>query len=145
MTARPLLLLAALVPVLLPGCGAPKTKDKYIAYIDLASLTEHMNEDAESPPHLVLVDPRPVEDYDAAHIPTAVSIRLPELEREDRRHPALAGHAWIIVYGQDPGSAVAKGMTKRLMRLRYNKVRMFAGGMKAWTDAGMPVEAGQGR
>lgn len=140
MTRISLLALFALLLTLLPGCGAPKTKDSSIEYIDLATLSARMADDAKSPKHLVLVDPRPPADYAAGHIPGAVSVRLPELEQEDRRHPAITGHKWIVVYGEDPGSQVAKGMTKRLLRLQYSKVRMFAGGMKVWRDAGQPIE-----
>lgn len=140
MTNTRLLAAIAAVLVLLPGCGAPNPNDGDIQYIDLATLTERMNEAAETRGHLVLVDPRPPADYAAGRIPSAVNVRLPDLEQEDRRHPSLAGREWIVVYGQDPASAVAKGMAKRLIRLKYKRVRMFAGGMKAWAEAGMPVE-----
>lgn len=143
MTRLGLLVVLAMLLALVPGCGPPKVDDGDIEFVDLATLSARIAEDRDAPKHLVIVDPRPPADYAAAHIPGAVSVRLPELEREDRRHPALAGHKWIIVYGDNPGSQVAKGMTKRLLRLQYKRVRMFAGGMKAWIDAGQPAEGSE--
>jgi rhodanese-related sulfurtransferase len=132
-------MIAAMVLVA-SGCGTPKTNDGDISLIDIGELTALMDSAAEHPARLVIVDPRPVRDYAAGHIPGAVSLRLPDVDEDLRRPPMLTGKKTIVVYGQDPGSAVAKGMVKKLISLRYKGVRMFAGGIKAWRGAGMGVE-----
>ncbi len=125
------------------GCGAPKTSDKDLTIIDLGELTAMMDSAGRHPDRLVLVDPRPVEDYAAGHIPGAVSLRLPDVGEDVRRPPVLDGRKTIVVYGQDPGSAVAKGMAKKLISLKYKGVRLFAGGLRAWRAAGMGIESGR--
>ena len=110
--------------------------------VDLGELTALMDSAAEHPSKLVIVDPRPESDYAAGHIPGAVNLRLPDVGEDMRRPPVLAGRKTIVVYGEDPGSAVAKGMAKKLISLRYKGVRMFAGGIKAWRGAGLGVDGG---
>jgi rhodanese-related sulfurtransferase len=46
----------------------------------------------------------------------------------------------IVVYGKDPGSAVAMGMSKKLIELQYKRVRMYKGGLADWVASGQPVE-----
>ncbi len=125
------------------GCGSPKTSGKDLTMIDIGELTALMDSAAKRPDRLVIVDSRPVEDYAAGHIPGAVSLRLPDVGEDIRRPPVLEGRKTIVVYGQDPGSAVARGMAKKLISLRYKGVRMFAGGIRAWQAAGMSVEKGR--
>jgi hypothetical protein len=54
--------------------------------------------------------------------------------------PRLARFKGLIVYGDDPGSGVARATTKRLMRTGYKGVKMFAGGLSEWKSAGLKLE-----
>jgi rhodanese-related sulfurtransferase len=95
------------------------------------------------PGQVRLIDPRPPQDFDKGHIPGAVNLQLPAVsEKKDSLDPALAVYKLIIVYGSDPGSAVARAMTKRLMSAGAKEVRMFSGGYLEWTRAGLKVETG---
>ncbi len=136
-------LLASMV-VFLPGCGAPRTDDTDITMIDLTTLRSAMEEDRKSPKHLVIIDPRPGAKFAEGHIPGSINLRLPDVDRVEGRNPAIAGHHMIVVYGQDPASAVAKGMTKKLIELRYKRVKMYGGGITDWEAAGLSLEKSPG-
>ena len=127
---------------LLSGCGERSVVDKDILFVDVTQLRVLMDEDKTNPDRLILIDPRIPADFRASHIPTAVNIRLPEIERTTGVDSAIDRHTYIVVYGDDPGSAIAIGMTKKLMSRRYSKVRMFQGGLLEWGKAGFATESG---
>lgn len=95
---------------------------------------------AKQPEAALFLDPRPAKYFDAAHIPGARSVQLPQIDPKAERDPRLERYSTLIVYGDDPASPVAKGLTKRLMAVGYKGVRWFAGGMKDWNDRRYPVE-----
>lgn len=130
-----------LVGALVPACGERKVDNTDIQFIDLTQLRVLMSEDLDNPNRLVLIDPRIPADFSAAHIPGAENLRLPDVQKYTGRDPAIDRHDYIVVYGDDPGSAVAQGMTKTLLSRRYSKVRMFAGGMAEWKKAGFAVQS----
>lgn len=87
---------------------------------------------------LVLVDPRSPEEFAAAHLPGAINV---EPIQSDQKPPKTIQKAWyVVVYGLDPGDALARGMTKRLMERGVSGVRLFAGGLRAWTWQHFPLE-----
>lgn len=126
----------------LAACGERNVVDKDIVFIDIAQLRALMDEDRTNPDRLIIIDPRIPADFRASHIPGAVNIRLPDIERNTGVDPAIDRHDYIVVYGDDPGSAIAIGMTKKLMSRRYSKVRMFRGGLLEWSKAGFATESG---
>lgn len=89
----------------------------------------------------LVVDARSSAEFEAGHIPGARNMRLPDVP-EEGRDPALERYKMIIVYGEDPGSATANALAKRLMGAGYKHVRFFGGGMQSWRAAGLPVETG---
>ncbi len=80
---------------------------------------------------LALVDPRSPEEFAAAHLPGAINIE--PIQHGGKPPRALQAARDVIVYGLDPGDALARGMTKRLMECGVSGVRLFAGGLRAWT------------
>ncbi|MCL4221802.1 MAG: rhodanese-like domain-containing protein [Phycisphaerales bacterium] len=131
----------ALAAWLLASCGEKRVDDSDITFIDLTQLRALMDEDRGNPDRLVIIDPRIPGDYSAGHIPGAVNIRLTDVQRNTGRDPAISRHDYIVVYGNDPGSAIAKGMAKELLHRRYSKVRWFQGGLAEWRKAGFRVES----
>ena len=91
----------------------------------------------------VLIDPRPPSRFRAGHIPGALNIQIAEIDPERPREKRLKDAGMIIVYGDDPTSAPARGMTKRLHATGYNNARMYAGGLTEWRRGGLPVEASE--
>lgn len=89
---------------------------------------------------VTLIDARSTARYQSGHIPGARNVHLPDLPRRGRKDPELASYKHIIVYGENPATPSALGMTKRLMSFGYDGVRMFGGGMSEWRQAGYPVQ-----
>lgn len=136
-----IVLVSMLAGVLLPGCGEKRVDDSDIVFADMTQLRAWMDEDRANPDRLIIIDPRIPGDYAGGHIPGAVNIRLTDIQRNTGRDPAIDRHDFIVVYGNDPGSAIAIGMTKELLHRRYSKVRMFQGGLAEWRRAGFRVES----
>jgi ArsR family transcriptional regulator len=127
--------LLAICLVLLPAC-AGSVSDKSVRRIDAPAAARAAEGRA------VFVDVRPPEEFAAGHIPGALNIRLTDIP-EDVPHPDLRGKGRIIVYGQNPGTAVATAFAKRLISSRqYGTVELFEGGFDAWRAAGGSVARG---
>lgn len=85
---------------------------------------------------LLLIDPRSERRFAEAHIPGARNIRLPQVDPARDRDPGIERFRAIVVYGDDPASASARAMTKRLLAAGYRGVRLYAGGIKEWIGRG---------
>ena len=57
-----------------------------------------------------IIDPRPAKAFNAEHIPGARNITLPKIDPKADRDPVIQRFENIVVYGDDPGSATARGM-----------------------------------
>jgi rhodanese-related sulfurtransferase len=135
----PLMILAAVSVALAAGCETT-TRDTDIKIVSVGEAKALWDRASRQPETALFLDPRPLKYYDAAHIPAAHSIQLHQMDPKADRDPHLERYSSLIVYGDDPASPVAKGLTKRLMAVGYKGVRWFAGGMKEWNDRGYPVE-----
>ena len=109
--------------------------------IQFATLTQTRAMLQDKPGVARAIDVRTAKDYAEAHIPNALNLDLALVsENKDSIDPALARYKSVIVYGQDPGSATARAMSKRLMRTGHGGVFMFSGGMAEWTGAGLKTD-----
>jgi rhodanese-related sulfurtransferase len=136
-------IVAAMTPLLacVVGCE-PDITDADIKYIDTPSVRQ-LTVSAETNPHAVLlIDPRAPDVFAVGHIPGAKNIDLPAIDRDGGRKKWIEAYSEIVVYGDNPGSAVAKALTKRLLHLKYSDVFMYGGGMMEWQKAGFPVKTG---
>lgn len=89
----------------------------------------------------VWVDPRSERAYREGHIAGAISLPL---QYVTARHKELKDYAILIVYGDDYKDPIADAMSKRLMELKFKDVRTLRGGLRAWTEAGLDLETGDG-
>ncbi len=87
----------------------------------------------------MFIDPRPAKEFAASHIPGARNLTLPQVKPKSKPDPRLMEYTFLIVYGNDPASATARGMTKRLIEVGYDKVRFFAGGLEDWNQRNYPL------
>ena len=87
---------------------------------------------------LVILDVRPVEEYAAGHLPTAVSIPLTELRRRLRDLPRQKE---IVAYCRGPYCAFAHKAIRVLQQAGF-KARRLEEGLPEWKAAGLPVVAG---
>ncbi len=90
---------------------------------------------------VVLIDARAPQDYAAGHIPGARNLPLAAFSgREGDLDPSIASAKAIVVYGDNPGSPVARGTTKRLLASGYEGVVFFSGGLSEWKRGGFAVQ-----
>ena len=124
--------------------GCTTIDDDSIDPIQIGDVRNFIESTDENPDILLLVDPRSQNDYTFAHLPEARNIGLTDL-RDDRtatKDSRIARHENIVVYGDNPGTTIARAMAKKLIKLDYDGVRLYFGGMEEWTRAGLPVERG---
>jgi rhodanese-related sulfurtransferase len=86
---------------------------------------------------VVVLDVRPQEEYDAGHIPGAISVPLGELEA---RLEALPRDTEIVAYCRGPYCVLAPQALDVLRRHGF-KARRLQDGLPEWRQAGHPVEA----
>jgi ArsR family transcriptional regulator len=87
---------------------------------------------------VVLLDLRPREEYEAGHIPTAVSIPLADL---GQRLALLPPEAEIVAYCRGPYCVMAPRGIALLRRHGY-RVRRLEDGVGEWRLAGLPIASG---
>ncbi|MEM0895758.1 MAG: YceI family protein [Verrucomicrobiota bacterium] len=93
----------------------------------------------ENPP--VLLDVRLEDDYGAAHLPGAVNTRVFEVTFLDQVAEAVSDKSKpLVTYGFGGESHEARVAAEKLMASGFTNVTIFEGGMKAWTEAGKPIE-----
>lgn len=86
---------------------------------------------------LVVVDVRPLAEYDVAHIPGARSIPLDELEKSLRELPRRKE---IVAYCRGPYCAYAPEAVRTLRRHGF-RARRLVDGLPEWAAAGLSVES----
>ena len=87
---------------------------------------------------LVIVDVRPVQEYEAGHIPGAISIPLSELEH---RLPELPRDREVVAYCRGPYCAYAPEAVRKL-RANGFRARNLVDGLPEWAAAGNQLEFG---
>jgi len=129
------------VPALLgTGCGGVSTADiEFASLKDAISLHQSL---ARSPRAALFIDARAPKYFEEGHIPGAANYQLYDFRQKDTPRASIETFDELIVYGDNPGSPEAEGLTKRLMAIGYSEVRLFAGGLMEWRAAGLPVEQG---
>ncbi|CAK0748338.1 Sulfurtransferase [Gammaproteobacteria bacterium] len=89
----------------------------------------------------VLIDLRATSEAEQGYIKGAVTIKSEDLAKAITTFPPKKSKAPIIVYGMDTEEASqAAGV---ILAGGYGNVKVLQGGMKAWNDAGYPVEKGK--
>jgi Rhodanese-related sulfurtransferase len=151
-TGGPLLaaLLALLTLAPLSGCQNTKNiTDRDVRVASLREAADRYRAAERSPKAVLFIDPRPASEYRASHIAGARHIELGELgitrRGETSIDPELDSYGMLMVYGTNPGSAVARAAAKRLLVIGYDKskVRWYQGGLSEWNAAGLPIESAE--
>ena len=100
-----------------------------------------LNSLMKSKADFVLVDARPRDQYDMAHIPGAISLPLNEI-------PQYAGSLdkgrMIVTYCGNYNCPISTEAAGQLVGLGYTNVYDYKGGIKEWQDAGYATAAGRG-
>jgi rhodanese-related sulfurtransferase len=119
-------LLAILLPAALAGCAGLEIRAVRIRTLDLREAAA-----LASRPETVIVDARSLEEYAAGHVPRA---RLAPLTAEFADVDAP-----VLVYDADGRRSFPECLT--LKHEGFNEVYELRGGFRAWSEAGLPVEA----
>jgi rhodanese-related sulfurtransferase len=88
---------------------------------------------------VIVLDVRPGEEYEAGHIPGAMSVPLGELEQ---RLAHLSRNAEIVAYCRGPYCVLAP-QALELLREHGFRARRLEGGMPEWRHDGFPVARGK--
>ena len=86
---------------------------------------------------VLVLDVRPQEEYEAGHVPGAVSIPVAELKR---RLKELPKNREIVAYCRGSFCAFAPEAARFLDKKGY-RARVLSSGLPDWQAAGLPVEA----
>lgn len=137
----------SLTPLLtLTGCekGTSEKDINQGVILTLADVRDAIQRrDGKEPDFALLIDPRAPKYFAQGHLPGAVNLRLPDVREEDDKNPELLRYSKLIVYGDNPGTAVAKAMFKRLLAAGYDRVKFFAGGLDEWAKSGGSLETSE--
>jgi len=90
---------------------------------------------------VIVLDVRPAEEYEAGHIPGAISVPLDELERRLSSFPRKAE---IVAYCRGPYCVLAPQALELLHRHGF-RARRLEGGLPEWRQDGLPVAVGKAR
>ncbi len=138
--------LCGLAGGLLCGMGGCKgnLSDKKIEFIDLNRAMELYDEGLSDDEAVLFIDVRKHSRFDAGHIKGARNIRVNEIDLRYDADPELLKYDNLVVYGENPGSASARAMAKRMIEGGYNtmlkdRVRLFLGGWIVWESTGLPA------
>jgi len=85
---------------------------------------------------VTVLDVRPVEEYEAGHVPGAVNVPLPELEQYLKHLPKKQD---VVAYCRGPHCVLAFDAVDRLRQRGYSAQRL-EDGFPEWVSAGYPVE-----
>ncbi len=106
---------------------------KEVGNLNVTHLINHKN--------ALLLDIRETKEFEGGKLPDAVHIPLSQLDTRASELSKMSGRP-VVVYcsrGQRSRSAVGA-----LTKLGFAEIYSLHGGLKAWKDAGLPVEAAQG-
>lgn len=116
------------------GCSK-KISDRAITNIAVADASKKHTGSAD----ILFVDARSAAEYNERHIRGAVHVDLRDFDPD--APPAIFRRAKeIVVYGNDPGSATAIALTKRLIKAEFKRVYFLRDGLNGWVARSLPTE-----
>jgi rhodanese-related sulfurtransferase len=134
-----------LAPGLLGGCQRQQVSDRRIDVITLSQALEYHRRSEKPDPEVLFIDARRRAIASQGSIRGAVNLRPDDIDLRTGPDPRLESKEALIIYGQDPSSAVARAMSKRLIEAGYNtmlrrRVKFYAGGYNEWLESGLPID-----
>lgn len=142
--ARALVLVALALMGIAPltGCGISDDDIVFVSIDEARLLHQDATKPGANPRLAVFIDPRSRGEFEAGHIAGARHIMISEMPKDARLRTDLRDVRNIIVYGNDPSSPAARGMTKRMLEIGYDNVYMLGDGLNAWIAQALPTEQG---
>ena len=145
MTRLMMILCGVVLAGTLGGCKGG-VSDKKIDFIDLNRAMELHSEWQKDPDKVLFIDVRNSKRFAAGRVEGARNIRVNEIDLRYDADPELLKYDHLILYGENPGSASARAMAKRMIQGGYNtmlkaRVRLYLGGWVVWESSGLPYES----
>jgi len=102
-----------------------------------AALTALVNRD-----NALVVDLRPIADFDKGHIPGSKNVQMSQFDPENKQLAAARSLPVVLVCktGQTAGAAA-----RRLKKAGFEHVHVLDGGIGGWQQADLPLARGKGR
>nr|WP_219339519.1 rhodanese-like domain-containing protein [Luteimonas salinisoli] len=102
-----------------------------------AELTALVNRD-----NALVVDLRPMADFEKGHIPGSKNVQLSQFDPESKQLAAAKALPVVLVCktGQ-----TASGAASRLKKAGFERVFVLDGGIHGWQQADLPLSRGRGR
>ncbi len=123
--------LAAALTLAPAGCGST-VSDASLRPIAASEFSQRFE---RSPNSILLIDTRSASDFAAGTIPGARNITLLDVP-PDVDTDRFDGYSLVVVFGDNPASATARAVAKRLMRAGVGNVYFYEGGYQEWTRRG---------
>ncbi|MBS0187646.1 MAG: rhodanese-like domain-containing protein [Planctomycetes bacterium] len=127
---------------LLGGC---EVSDLNLEPLSLEQAVDLQKQTSHDPRAALFIDPRDALAFESGHIPGAANLTLVRFDGEQGKNPGIARFNELVVYGANPGDPSVPAVGKRLIAIGYTRVRVFPGGLSAWSESGLPTETGAGR
>ena len=121
--------------LLIQGGCTNEVSDRDLVIADLAEV-RRLHDASNSR----FVDPRVDAEFAKAHIRGAINLQVAQVtELKTDMEPSVARAKHVVVYGNNPGSGVARVVAKRLMAAGHKGVKLYLGGMEEWRANGLPM------
>ena len=139
-------LAALFVGILAIGSGCQKQiSDARIDVISLEEAVEYFESSRSAEPTAAFLDARRDSIFAQGTIAGAWQLRPDDVDLRAGLDPRLESKDALVVFGQNPSSAVARAMCKRLLQAGYNsmltsRVKFYPGGYDEWLATGLPIE-----
>jgi rhodanese-related sulfurtransferase len=105
---------------------------KEVGNLNVTHLINHKN--------ALLLDVREDKEFEGGKMPDAVHIPLSQLDARGSELARMSGRPVVVYCSRGQRSRSAAGT---LAKLGFAEIYSLHGGLKAWKDAGLPVEAAQ--
>ena len=89
----------------------------------------------------LVVDLRPIADFDKGHIPGAKNVQMSQFDPENKKLAAAKALPVVLVCKT---GVTANGAAKRLKKAGFEQVYVLEGGIGAWQQADLPLAKGRG-
>lgn len=125
------------VPLIRTKPPSAATESHGVAVISLGSFLE-----ATTRPGVVILDARPAEDFEEAHIPRAQN--LPSEASEEQFAAVLQDLGYdqeIITYCSGIECDAAEEVAAQLLDRGYMNVKVFSGGWEEWMNSDLSIES----
>ncbi len=89
----------------------------------------------------LVVDLRPIADFDKGHIPGSKNVQMSQFDPENKQLAPAKGLPVVLVCKT---GATANDAAKRLKKAGFEKVYVLDGGIGGWQQADLPLAKGRG-